>query len=82
MKQLEKEVKAVQTAEEFKNTDQLEAKLVKAQEKVQVWKEQYNKLFNVTKSLHDAVNITGKGPTYNTLVHKIKPYEPTRFDGL
>jgi len=38
IKQLKKEVKAVRTAEEFKNLDQLEAKLVKAQEKVWVWK--------------------------------------------
>jgi len=31
------------------NADQLEAKLVKAQEKIRIWKEPYDKLFNVTE---------------------------------
>jgi len=81
MKQLEKEVKAVRTAEEFKNADQLAVKLDKAQEKTRVWKERYDKLFDVTESLHDAVSTAGNGLTRNTYVHKIKPHEPTRFDG-
>jgi len=84
IKQLEREVKAVRTAQEFKNADQLEAKLVKSQEKTQVWKERYDKLFDVTQSLCDAVSTAGNRgnrPTHNTYVHKIKPHEPTRFDG-
>jgi len=81
IKQLKKEVKAVRTAEEFKNLDQLEAKLVKAQEQVQVWKKWYDKLFNVSESLRDAVNTTGNGRTHNTYINKMKLHEPTRFDG-
>jgi len=81
IKQLEREVKAVRTAEEFKNADQLEAKLVKSQEKTRVWKERYNKLFNVTESLRDSVSTAGNGLTHNTNIHKIKPHEPIRFDG-
>ena len=81
IKQLEKEVKAVRTAEEFKNADQLAVKLDKAQEKIRVWKERYDKLFDVTESLRDAVSTAGNGPTRNTYVHKIKPHEPTRYDG-
>jgi len=63
IKQLEREVKSVRTAEEFKNADQLEAKLVKFQEKTRVWKEQYDKLFDVTQSLRDAVSTAGNGGT-------------------
>ena len=66
IKQLEKEVKAVRTAEEFKNVDQLAVKLDKAQEKTRVWKEWYDKLFDVTESLRDAVSTAGNGPTCNT----------------
>jgi len=71
----------VRTAEEFKNADQLAVKLDKAQEKTRVWKERYDKLFDVTESLRDAVSTAGNGLTRSTYVHKIKPHEPTRFDG-
>jgi len=81
IKQLEKEVKAVRTAEEFKNADQLAVKLDKAQEKTRVWKERYDKLFDVTESLRDAVSTAGNRPTCSTYIHKIKPHEATRFDG-
>jgi len=81
IKQLEKEVKAVRTAEEFKNADQLAVKLDKAQEKTRVWKERYDKLFDVTESLRDTVSTAGNGPTHSTYIDKIEPHEPTRFDG-
>ena len=81
IKQLEKDLRVARTAEDSKNVDQLEMKLVKAQEKTKVWKEWYDKLFDVTESLRDVASTTGNQPTHNTYVHKIKPHEPTRFDG-
>ena len=81
IQQLEKELRAMQSTGGIRDINEVEKKLAKAEEMISEWKEQYDKLFELTDSLKDIVGVGGSGGVRNTIIHKIKPHEPTRFDG-
>ena len=78
-KQLEKELVAAKAVSDATDTDcaSLREKLASAME----WKQRYDKLFELTDSIRGH---SSQGTNYglqNTVVHRIKPHEPARFDG-
>jgi len=81
IKGLEKELRAARISDDTRDLDEMEVKLAKAEEKTKEWKERYDKLFELTDSLRGIVSTPGTGGVHNTFIHKIKPHEPTRFDG-
>jgi len=78
-KQLEKELVAAKAVSGGTDTDcaSLREMLASAVE----WKQLHDKLFGLTDSIR---GYSSQGTNYgllDTVVHKIKPHEPTRFDG-
>jgi hypothetical protein len=81
IKNLEKELRAARISDNTGQLDQLEVKLAKSQEKAKQWKNRYDKLFEVTEALRGTINTSNQATIHNTVIHKIKPQEPVRFDG-
>jgi hypothetical protein len=86
IKRLEKELRAAR--EGAGESAGLEHQLLKSQEEVAEWKTRFDELFEMNKRTNRLVDdnnaLRGDGGTErgrNTLFHKMRPREPTSFDG-